>query len=99
MPAEIVGTKEFLEYIYPAIKNDFRILNNYDCKQFVISSCQVHCICAENDKSVRFDMMNKWDEYVEDKIVMHRIEGTHFYFEEFPSETFRLINTIIKSII
>lgn len=98
IPKEVIETREFMNCVYPAIKNDFRMLQEYIYKHLKIPSCPIHCICADDDYGVTLKKMQAWERYTDENIIFHSISGSHFYFEEYPSKTFKLIRKILKSL-
>lgn len=98
IPTEVIETKEFMNYIYAAIKNDFILLQKYVYKPLKMPQCPIHCICADDDYGVTMKKMKEWKKYADDDIIFHSISGSHFYFEEYPGNTFELIRKILKSI-
>lgn len=98
IPMEIIKTVDFMKYIFPAIKNDFNIMQAYRFDSIKLPPCPIHCLWAEQDYSITRETMVGWQKYTEKQIVWNSIKGTHFYFEEYPNETFELLKKIIDKI-
>ncbi len=95
VPRQLVSSNEFKDYILPAIKNDFHILNDFPPLPLNVISCPVYCVWGSLDYGIRRTDMADWQLYAENQISWHSIEGTHFYFEEHEFETMELLKKII----
>lgn len=95
IPLDILKTKEFKKFLFPVIKNDFKIIHDYKFKHLILPPCPIHCIYAEQDYDIDMEAMSGWQEFSQSPIEWHSICGNHFYFEEYPAETFALIRDIL----
>lgn len=95
IPRQLVETHEFLSYIFPAVQNDFRILNELRIFTPEPLLGTVHGICASLDYGIRRSDMEHWQQYAECPIRWHSAPGTHFYFEEHEADAARLLESIL----
>lgn len=95
IPRQLAETPEFLSYIFPAVQNDFRILNELRPFDPEPMPGTVHGIWASLDYGIRRSEMEPWQQYAERPIRWHSAPGTHFYFEEHEAEAAGLLKSII----
>ena len=82
IPYHLLESREFMQLIFPAIKNDMRILSEYQYQSLCLPPVQVHCIWGTQDYGIDRKNMDGWQKYSETQIFWHSCVGTHFYFEE-----------------
>lgn len=95
IPADIIKTKEFKRFLFPAIKNDFKVLHKFQYKELQLPPCPIHCIFAEQDYDIDRESMKDWQECCSNVIEWHKIKGSHFYFEDYPKDAFEMIRNIV----
>lgn len=82
IPVDVANSKEFKQYILPYVKNDFRILGEYDSKLNALPKCTIYGIWANLDYGITKENMIGWQKYSNSPIYWYEAKGTHFYFEE-----------------
>ncbi len=95
IPEDIIKTKEFKRFLFPAIKNDFKVLHGFQYKELQLPPCPIHCIYAGQDYDIGMEAMNGWQECCSNPIEWHKIKGSHFYFEDYPQDAFEMIRSIV----
>ena len=96
IPEDIIKSKEFKRLLFPAIKNDFKVLRTFKYKELQLPPCPIHCIYAEQDFDIDMESMKDWQECCSSPIHWHNIKGTHFYFEDYPNDAFEIIRNIVS---
>lgn len=88
--------KIFQNTIYPAIKNDFCILNNYLETEKTKIHTPITCIFSPEDSLMEHRYMTAWCNR-SNNVTFVKAKGDHFYIEEQPQRDY-IINYIINSI-
>lgn len=82
VPTDLANSKEFTQYILPYVKNDFRILDEYNKELCILPKCPIYAIWGSLDYGITQDAMIGWQNYSTVPICWYEAKGTHFYFEE-----------------
>lgn len=78
-PKELLESSELLGFLLPIIKNDVRILENYDFKD---KENKIKCaISVLNGKEDKFELCNelKWDKLCNAECTTYELDGGHFF--------------------
>lgn len=74
-------SKVFLDKLLPVIKNDYKLLSEYEYKETGKMDIPIRIFCSRKDTLMRYEVMQKWEEYSSD-VQFHEISGDHFYVED-----------------
>lgn len=96
VPRDIANSSEFMQYIYPVIKNDFLILSNFIYKPLRLPNCKTFAIWGDLDYGIDQHSMADWQLHTNNVIKWFSVSGTHFYFEENLTDTIIVINEIVE---
>lgn len=95
-PKEFFDNQELLAMFIPILKEDYRILEQYDYKrkdEKIISDISVfHGI----DDEMSFDEIKEWKEYAQNNCVFYTYKGGHFFIHDY---TESIVNTINNALI
>lgn len=94
LPPEIVSTLEYQRYIFPAVRNDFRIVSEFRYRDVQLPPCPVCCIYGEQDYGITHDSMRNWQKHCVTPIFWQMMPGSHFFLEENPKQICRLLEKI-----
>lgn len=76
-----LASKVFMDQILPVIKNDYRILSEYQYKKMEPLDIPIRVFSSREDTLMRCGMMQKWLEYGRD-VRFYELPGDHFYIED-----------------
>lgn len=76
-----IKTDVFKKLIFPAIRNDFAILNNYSESKNTKIDMPITCFFSECDSLMDYQHMKAWNEH-SDCVRFVEMQGDHFFIEE-----------------
>ena len=80
-PAEALADKELMALYLPVLRADFRMSENYLCRNIRTLPCKLHIFGAQDDPFTSGDGLQQWSLYADDGGCGPVIfEGGHFYF-------------------
>lgn len=74
-------SKIFLDKLLPVIKNDYKLLSEYEYKETGKLDIPIRIFCSREDTLMRYEMMQKWEGYSSD-VQFYELSGDHFYIED-----------------
>ena len=81
LSAKRMKSKIFLDRLLPVIKNDYRLLSEYEYKEMGKLDVPVRIFCSREDTLMRYEVMQRWEEYGSD-VQFYELSGDHFYLED-----------------
>ena len=95
MSKAIVENQELLDIILPALRADFRLIDDYSYRQRPALPIPLSLLCGDNDPRVPVTHTDKWEEETSLKFSKYLFSGGHFYLQDAAHE--RRIQEIIYS--
>lgn len=74
-------SKILLDKLLPVIKNDYRVLPEYEYEEAWKLDILIRIFCSREDTLMRYEEMQKWEEYGSD-VRFYELPGDHFYIED-----------------
>lgn len=93
---ETIDSTEFKNFFWSIIKNDFKIMREFDNKPLSLPDCPLYCIAADEDLDVCYKDVEEWKNYTNTMAQIYRVKGSHFYFEEHPDKFSELLKNIVE---
>jgi len=87
--------KELLDFILPALRADFEILDTYRYEQAEPLRCPIAAYGGKEDVRVSEDAVNGWAMYTSSGFTSRMFEGGHFFVRDFREELLREINATL----
>ena len=101
MSNKVLSSKFFEVSLLPAIKNDFRILNEYlkSKKDDMILDIPIFCFYGKDDTVIEVEKIYKWKEYSNKKCEFIEFVGNHFYLynADITKKICSIINMILST--
>ena len=91
-------SQDYKKYSFPIIKNDFKIINEFDYFELSLPVHSLCCIYANDDPAVNYNNVLSWKNYTNGFYYLFKVEGGHFFFEKYPNMFCRLLVKIIDEI-
>jgi len=95
---EFLESNEFKSYIFPGVKNDFRIAGLFNYSPLKLLPCPILCVNGEQDFSVKDDDVKDWENCIAGTFNRIRVPGAHFFHEEFPELVCQILSDYIVSL-
>jgi surfactin synthase thioesterase subunit len=95
---ELLGDLEMLDMILPAIRSDYRAIENYRDTGDRPVSAPVTAIIGDSDPKVTIEEAMAWAEHSEGPFDLHVLPGGHFYLIEQSQHVMRIIGSDLDSI-
>ena len=94
-----IMSQEFQKYFWTVIKNDFDIIKEFNYFELFLPVCSLYCIYAKNDPVVNYNDILAWKNYTNSFYSLFKVEGGHFFFEEYPNVFSNLLDKIIEDVL
>ncbi len=95
-PAEVLQNRELMELVLPALRADFKIVENYrNQNTYSIKSC-VSVFAGKEDK-IEIDEMQPWLNKFTEATGVHWLPGNHFFVDNQRPALQATMNTIISN--
>lgn len=78
---EKMETKFFKKNLFPAIKNDYRLISIHRHEKIKRSGLNIACLYGEQDELMPENGMELWNEYTNGSFMLKGFSGEHFYIE------------------
>jgi medium-chain acyl-[acyl-carrier-protein] hydrolase len=96
-PAEVLNSKELMDYCLPIIRADFRILEDYRFeKKRVPMTCGVALFGGTSDEISRQELL-QWEVHTKGGITLDMFPGDHFFINHVFPDIARAINNRLAS--
>ena len=97
-PEELINNRELLELYVPILKNDFRILENYNYENRGNKiQCDTSILNGKQD-SIDIKDIFAWENHVSKGIKIYNLDGNHFFINQKVKNVIDIINnTLVKS--
>jgi surfactin synthase thioesterase subunit len=79
---KLLGNKEFLDMILPALRGYYNAIAGYTCDADVMVSCPIHAFVGTDDRLASHDSVSGWADHTAAEFTVRVFEGNHFYFAE-----------------
>lgn len=79
-PAKVLEDKELMALYLPMLRADFRLSENYLCRNIHTLPCKLHIFGAQDDPFTTVDGLRQWSRYADGGCGSMMFEGGHFYF-------------------
>lgn len=97
MPKEILENKTILDFFLPILKNDFRLIYNYQFhKKANLLQCDVSSIIGTED-TVKKENVKDFVNYTEEKCNFYEVQGNHFFIKTNKEKVIDIINAVLKN--
>ncbi|AJZ90085.1 thioesterase [Salmonella enterica] len=70
---------ELAELLLPAIRNDYRLIENYRPQPARLLTCPIVVLSGEGDSELPLSQAEAWAEYTSAESIVHRFPGDHFF--------------------
>lgn len=70
-------SKIFLDKLLPVIKNDYRVLSEYEYEEAGKLDIPIRIFCSREETLMRYEAIKKWEEYGSD-VQFYELPGTTF---------------------
>ncbi|MBS4536684.1 thioesterase [Clostridium sp. D2Q-14] len=94
-PEEVFNNKELLEVFLPVIRNDFKILENYNYKE---REDKIECdvsILYGNQEAINLEDVLLWKNHVSSGFKIYNLEGNHFFINKNVKNISNIINSTL----
>ncbi len=92
---EVLAVPEMRRVFLPAIRDDYRLVENYRAEPNPRLSCPIHIIYGESDPEVRAPGAAAWAEYTRADSHVRAFPGDHFYLAAHPARVVAYLSDII----
>ncbi len=96
IPNETLFSKYGIDPYWKVVKNDFKIMREFDNRPLSLPECPLYCIYADEDKDVGLEDVEEWKNYARAEMKLYKVNGDHFYFEKNPNVLKELLQSIIN---
>ena len=93
-----IMSQDFQKYFWPIIKNDFKIIKEFNYFELCLPVHSLYCIYATDDPIVNYNEILSWKNYTNGYYSLYEVKGGHFFFEKYPEMFCELLNKIIEEI-
>ncbi|MET7641392.1 alpha/beta fold hydrolase [Streptomyces sp. NPDC005438] len=87
----IFGDEELLRMVLPAIRNDYRAAETYECPPGVRLKASITAMSGEDDPKASPDEVAAWEEHTEGEFDLRMYPGGHFYLTEHAADVLAVI--------
>ena len=95
IPKETIFSVQFQKYYWEIIKNDFKIMREFDNRPLFLPECPLYCILADEDKDIGYKDVEVWKNYTNEIVKLYTVKGNHFYFEKESHKFTELLKNIV----
>lgn len=101
VPDKVLYSDFFDVYLLPAIKNDFRLVNDYLKRNTTkdLNDVPIYCLYGNADPLINIDSLQMWDHYSKKQCTYLEFGGGHFYLYDshIAKEICAIINDIVEN--
>lgn len=72
----------FRKTLYPAIRNDYRLISIHPHGEIRKQSLNLACFYGRQDEMMPSEGMDQWKDYTDRRFVLQGFQGSHFYIED-----------------
>ncbi|MGO1370119.1 MAG: thioesterase II family protein [Senegalia sp. (in: firmicutes)] len=94
-PKELIENKELLEIFLPIIRNDFKIIENYNYQE---REHKIECdisVLYGNQEDISLANILSWKNHVSSGFKIYNLEGNHFFINENITNISNIINSTL----
>ncbi|MBA9004772.1 MULTISPECIES: thioesterase II family protein [Thermomonospora] len=94
--AEVLADPELRDFVLPYVRNDFRLIENYERRPGPNPSVPVTAVIGDHDPHVNEERAREWADATEGTFALKVFEGDHFYLVPRQSELLREIQRTLN---
>lgn len=95
IPAELLGNKEFLQFILPILRADFRLSESCRLSTLPPVNTPIRAIMGSEEENA--GNITNWKNYTKSAFTHSVLPGGHFFIDQHPEEMAAIITDCIKS--
>jgi medium-chain acyl-[acyl-carrier-protein] hydrolase len=92
IPAQILGHREMLALMLPALRADFELIETYGHGSLRTLSVPIWAFVGADDATVSVDAVQAWRELTVDAFALEVLPGGHFFTESARADVLRLVS-------
>jgi len=96
-PDEVLRDEQFIEYLLPIVRNDFRLLETHPPHPVPRVSCPVHVCCGDADTDAPTNQLARWAEVCQGPCTIRMFHGGHFYIHDERRSLTRYIGEVVQN--
>jgi surfactin synthase thioesterase subunit len=79
---ELLGDRDFLDLILPAVRADYRAIETYECDPGATVSCPIHVFTGDSDPDTTHEEVAAWRAHTTAEFAMTTFPGGHFFIND-----------------
>jgi surfactin synthase thioesterase subunit len=95
-PKEILENVEFMSYLEPMLRADFKLAETYQYKRRIIINSDVTILGGINDIDIPKCKQNRWSELFKGNAEHFMFNGGHFFIDEAQEDVLACVNRVLN---
>lgn len=96
--AGVLADEELRPIVLPAVRADYRAVENYWCAADALVSCPIVAYRGDDDPRLRPDNVLRWEFHTTATVRHRRFPGGHFYLQEQPEDVAATLAEDVRSL-